>query len=159
MKRRQLIFLAALFLFSLNKIISQQIKSGDVPKSVLSSFEKKFGKSKVEKWIRESNGTYKAKFDLDKTETKACFNIDGELVETETEIKINELPVAIKEYISKNYPAYKIHEAGTIKHASGSLFFETVLQKGKEWKELIFTDKSIFVKEKVEEAGEDPSKE
>lgn len=137
---------------------AQKVKESEVPKAILESFTKNFKNIKAEKWEKEKDGTYEAEFDVNKTETSASFNLNGELLATETEIKVNELPKTITGYVSSNYSGYKISEAAKIIDNKGVTTYEAELEKGKEEFDLLFDASGNFLKKEMD-AGIEEDKE
>ncbi len=137
---------------------AQKVKETEVPKAVLESFNKNFAGAKVEEWKKEKDG-YEAEFDWNKEDLTANFATDGKLLETEAEIATKALPVAITEYMSKNYSGYKIEEAFKMTNAYGKVTYETEVEKGKEEFDLIFDSNGGFVEKKVKEEGKKEGKD
>ncbi|MDO8999152.1 MAG: PepSY-like domain-containing protein [Bacteroidota bacterium] len=144
------IITAAVLVFAINTLSAQKIKEAEVPKAVTESFAKNFPGSKAKEWEKEKD-LFEAEFDLKKVETSATFSADGKLMETESEIATSALPKAVTEYITKNYPSYKLSEASKITDASGKVSYEAEIKKGKEEIDLIFDSNGTFIKKEVEE--------
>jgi hypothetical protein len=70
-------------------------------------------------------------------------DVSGNILETEVEIKIDELPAKAKEYVSKNYAGQKIKETAKITDSKGVVTYEAEI-KGKD---LIFDSNGNFIKE------------
>lgn len=94
-----------------------------VPEVVKKAFLAKFPNATKVEWGLEKAGEYEAEFKLGKTEMSANFDEKGTLIETESEIKMNELPEAIKNSISKEFPGYKVEEI-TKNEANGIVTYE-----------------------------------
>ena len=125
---------------------AQKLKEADVPAAVKDAFKKEFPGSKVKEWAKEGD-VYEIEFDLKKVETSATFTAAGKLVETESEIKIEELPKAVYEFVQKNHPDHKITEASKIVEAgTGKVSYEAEISKGKDETDLIFDEKGNFLK-------------
>lgn len=115
--------IAITFLAFTGYLSAQRISEKEVPSKVKDAFAKKFPGIKVEHWQKE-NTNYEAEFDFEKTEMNANFDDKGNCLETETGIKISELPSAIKTYLDKNMPNKKIKEASKISDAAGKITYE-----------------------------------
>lgn len=125
---------------------AQKLKEADVPAVVKDAFKKEFPGSKAKEWAKEGD-VYEIEFDLKKVETSATFTTAGKLVETESEIKIEELPKAVYEYVQKNHADHKITEASKIVEAgTGKVSYEAEISKGKDETDLIFDEKGNFLK-------------
>jgi hypothetical protein len=127
----------------------QKVKKEDVPSVVTAKFKSLYPNIEDIKWSRE-NQDYEAEFDLNKVENSINFDANGNLLETETEITVNDLPTAVNTYISKNVPDEKIKEASKITDAKGTITFEAEV-KGIDY---IFDKDGVFIK-KVDEKDND----
>jgi hypothetical protein len=138
-----LIVIACALTFS--KATAQKIKEAEVPAKVKEAFASKYVGAKVEKWEKEDAG-YEAEFDLNKVESSAVFDENGNFKEIEQEIKTASLPKGAAEYCTKNFDGYKISEAAIITDASGKVTYEAEMTKGKEHFDALFDDKGTFIK-------------
>lgn len=109
---------------------AQKIKEAEVPETVKEGLKKHFASVKVEGWEREG-ANYEAEFDLNKVETSALFDASGNLLETESEIAVADLPKSATEYLTKNHKGDKVKEAAKITEANGKVKYEAEV-KGKD---------------------------
>ena len=122
-------FIAIIFAaFSISLAPAQQLKLIDVPVAVHSSFKKLYPTIKDIKWAKEGNN-FEAEFDLGKIETTVVFDGNGAMVQTESEIKISELPAAATNYIATNLAGKKIKEAAKIVDVKGVITYEAEIEK------------------------------
>ena len=121
---------------------SQRVTEKDLPEPVKTSFSKAYDKPGNVKWEKENKNKYEASFALNGKETSVVYSSDGILQETETEITVADLPVAITDYIAKNYKNAKIDEASKIIKKDGSIIFEAEVNK----KDLLFDASGKFLK-------------
>ncbi len=133
---------------------AQKMNEADVPAIVKSAFAKKYAGAKVEKWEKEG-ADYEAEFDLNKVESSAVFDSNGNFKELEQEIKSSELPKAVTDYCVKTYTGYKLTEAAKITDSTGKVMYEAEMSKGKEEFDVIFDDKGNFIKKTEPEAGDE----
>ena len=112
----------------------------NVPAPVKAAFQKSFPGITVTKWDKEDDG-YEANFAKDGKTMSATFDASGDWKETETDIKVSELPAAILTYVKENYKAEKIKEAAITETAKGKMYEAEV--KGKD---LLFDMQGKFVK-------------
>jgi hypothetical protein len=70
------------------------------------------------------------------------FSPEGELIETEVEISVADLPAPIANYIAKNLTGKKIKEASKITDAAGKVTFEAEVGG----KDFIFDEKGNFMR-------------
>jgi len=121
---------------------AQKVKESQVPAPVVSSFNKMYPTVKEKQWELE-DGNYEAEFDMDKSESSVTFDATGNLLETEKEIAVKDLPAGVAEYVSKNYSGATVKEASEITDAKGVKTYEAEI-KGKD---LIFDSTGKFLNE------------
>jgi len=124
---------------------AQKVKDSDIPASVKDAFKNAYKDAKDVKWEKEG-ANFEAEFEIGETDQSAVYDALGKLIETEVEIKTDELPAAAKDHLSKNYKDVKIKEATRITDANGIVTYEAEI-KGKD---LIFDNNGKFIKEKTE---------
>ncbi len=110
---------------------AQQQKKEEIPPKVKSAFVAKFPKAQKVKWSMEEAKEWEAEFMLSGKATSASFDLSGEWLETETEIKNSELPEAIKASIEKQYPGAKMGETALIETPDFSGYEIALKVKGK----------------------------
>ena len=121
---------------------AQKVKEADVPGEVKAAFTKQYPTTKAEKWEKE-NGNYEAEFDYNKSEMSVVIDPKGNIIETETEIKVSELSKAITDYCAKNYAGKKIKEASKIVDSKGAITYEAEIEK----MDVLFDANGKFIKE------------
>jgi hypothetical protein len=115
------------------------------PSQVASAFKKDFPAVKKAGWEME-DGNYEAEFTTNGGEQSALYDDTGHRLEVETEIKVEELPQTVRDYIKEKYPASKINEASKIVNNKGVTTYEAEVGKGKEKTDLIFDSNGKFIK-------------
>jgi hypothetical protein len=133
---RQLFFLSAAV------ILSCSLNAQNVPSPVSEAFQKKFPNTAVKKWDKEDLN-YEANFTKDGKTMSATFDANGKWLETETDIKVSELPASVTEYINTKYNNAIIKEAAIINNPQRKKMYEAEV-KGKD---ILFDEKGRFVKE------------
>ena len=128
---------------------AQKIKEAEVPAAVKTAFAGLYPNTKVEKWEKEG-ANYEAEFEKSEVETSVLFDASGKLLETETEISVNDLPQAAKDYVAKNFPGKKIHEASKIVAADGTVTYEAEVDA-----DYIFDANGNFMKKETEDGDKD----
>lgn len=101
----------------------QKMRKENVPAVVRSAFQQKYPAAKNIKWDKEGE-YYEASFDLHKKDYSVLMDAQGNIVETEIEIKILQLPKAIFDYIEKHYGDKKVREVAIITDAKGIITYE-----------------------------------
>jgi hypothetical protein len=104
---KNLIFLIALVLGFGFTAISQV----EVPSNVKDGFAKKFPTATKVKWEKENDTEYEATFKMDGKSISANFDIQGNWMETEWEVRIKELPEAVVTAVTDKYPGFEIDVA------------------------------------------------
>ncbi len=112
------------------------------PAVVTAAFAKAFPGVTVKKWDKE-DGSYEANFTKDGKTMSATFDAAGNWQETETDIKVSELPAAIADYIKANYKGATIKEAALLTKPGDKKMYEAEV-KGKD---VLFDMQGKFLKE------------
>jgi hypothetical protein len=129
--------------------------SKDVPANVKTAFAQKFPNAMKVKWEMESGKEWEAEFKLDGKEYSANFDNNGVWMETEYEISINEIPVAVKATIDKEFAGYKIEESEISETSEGKVC-EFLLKNGEEKAEAsIDLSGKLLKKEQVKKEKEE----
>lgn len=124
-------------------VVAQDLKEKDVPEAVKTAFAKKYPAAKKVSWEKEK-GNFEANWGGKSGEdSSAVFTPSANFVEIVVAIPVNQLPVSVAPYVSKNYKGAKIVEAGKVTNAAGKHMYEAEI-KGKD---LIFDENGGFLKE------------
>jgi dUTPase len=121
---------------------AQKIQDKDVPAAVKATFQKSYPNTKEVKWEKEGD-KYEASFDVNKVDNSVLFNANGEVVETEVEIELNQLPSGVLEYVKTHYSGQNVKEGAKITNAMGVVTYEAEI-KGMD---LLFDTDGKFIKE------------
>ena len=121
---------------------AQKMQKKNVPASVKSSFQKKYPAVKEVNWDKEGE-MYEASFDLNKTDNSVLLDAQGNILETEVEIDLNQLPQGILDYVKTHYAGKQAKEGAKITDAKGIVTYEVEI-KGVD---LIFDNNGKFIKE------------
>ncbi len=117
------------------------------PAAVKKAFEQKFPNVTKVKWGKETKTVFEAEFVFKGIKTSANFSQDGSWVETETQIKISELPNAVTNAINKDYPKSKILKAEKTESDKNGITYETLIKSGKHKKAVEFKEDGTPFKE------------
>jgi hypothetical protein len=120
---------------------AQKINEKEVPIAVKNALHQKYPDAKEVKWEKE-NQYIEAEFDVKKVDVSVLFDDQGNIIETEQEIEINELPKGVVDYVKSHYKQ-NIKEAAKITDAKGTVTYEAEI-KGMD---LIFDSNGKFLKE------------
>ena len=121
------------------------------PKSVADNFNMKFQNATKVKWDQEEENEWEAEFKMNGDEMSASFDNAGKWLETEKELKQNQLPAAVQNAFNAKYAGYKMNEAAEIEKPDFK-GYELGIEKGEESLEILVTaDGKITSTKKVEE--------
>jgi hypothetical protein len=140
------VFLALSIVFSVALFAQTETKEKkvSVPSVVSASFQKEFPNKKA-KWGMEGGG-YEAEFKLNGIDASAVYDKSGHRKELEIDIKITELPVAVLDYLKKNYPSDKINDAAKILDDKNVLTYEAEIRKNGKNYDVLFDISGKFMK-------------
>lgn len=141
MKKTIFFLLAAITCYAAH---AQKLKEHEIPEQAKSALQKNYPSAQEVKWEKENDG-YEASFKLKEAEYSIVVDQSGNITETEVEIKVDELPFEIMNYLIKNYPSQKVTEAARITKADGSVIYEAEMKN----KELLFDATGKLLQEKV----------
>ena len=135
----------AIFLFTAFGGNAQKLSDKNVPQNVKNSQEKKYPGVKV-KWSKEEKD-FEAEFEQSGKKMSAIYDEKGTWKETETMIKNEELPAAVRDYMTKVAKVKSFKEAARINKADGSINYEAEAN-GKDY---VFDANGKFLKEEKDE--------
>ncbi len=87
-------------------------------------------------------------------EMSVVFTNAGEVLETESEIQLDQLPAPAQALLKKEYSDFKIEETARI-DAKGVISYEAAVEKGKQSFELIFDQTGNLIKKEAENEKDD----
>lgn len=127
--------------FAAITVNAQKIKEAEVPTIVIATFAKQYPNTKANGWEKEK-GSYEAEFEFNKTEMSVLIDVKAGILETETKIKVIELPKTIIDYCKQNFKE-EIKEASRIVDSKGTITYEVEINKMDE----LFDNSGKFIKE------------
>ncbi len=136
------LILAMSMIMAVSMTQAQKLNEKEVPAAVKTTFHKNYPNVKTVKWEKEK-GDFEAGFKVNNVETSVLLDKAGAILETETEIKIQELPAEARAYVEKNHKGHKIKEASKITNNKGEVTYEAEVNG----KDLIFDPQGKFLKE------------
>ncbi len=90
--------------------LAQDLSSHQVPAIVLNAFKSKFPKAVDIDW-EKSKAHYEVEFEINRLDHEVWFDTEGNVLRHEQEIRVKNLPEAIKSAIKTNYKGFRIFEA------------------------------------------------
>jgi hypothetical protein len=150
MKTTITIFALAL---GINFANAQTVKEAEVPAAVKEALKKAYPTAKVEKWEKEE-ANYEAEIKVGKAESSVVYDASGNLVMTEVEIKVTELPKGVTDYINTNLKGKKAKEASKMTYTDGKVNYEAEVDDV----DYIFDEKGNFIEKEKETDKKDDEK-
>ena len=121
-----------LILIALIAFSCQNTVKGQIPDAVKQAFEAKYPNENNPDWEVDANGNYEAQFKQNGEKYRADFSPSGNWIETESSIKKDDLPKAIRDIIKKEYGSEDITEVEHVDSESKGEFYDVEFkQKGK----------------------------
>ena len=131
-------------------LFAQKMPLEQVPQSVKTAFSTQFPTAKRVKWELEAANLYEVNFRQAKTAYSAKFDQNGGLLETETGIKVADLPSSVAETVKTQFAGFKIEEAEKVVFQNGTVAYELALEKGKQSLEVQFSADGKVLKQEAE---------
>lgn len=125
---------------------AQELTPKQVPAAVAATLKKTHPTAKLVKWEKEA-GNYEAGFKQGAAELSVVITAAGQLLETETEIRVAQLPAAVRGKLASTYAGYQVTEAAQIvTAATGATTYEAELRKPGKKMDVIFDANGTVVK-------------
>jgi hypothetical protein len=123
------------------------------PKEVQTAFTKKFSSAQELKWEQEKN-EWEAEFKLNGVEMSASFDNSGKWMETESEVKKEDVPAQVFKSIALKFNGFEIDE---IEKVETNEFngYEIELEKEETEVEILCTTEGVITIKKVEVEDDD----
>ena len=124
---------------------TQNIPPDEVPVSVKQSFAKKFPTAAHVKYEMEKID-YEVTFKDNGVEMSANFNAIGKWLETETAIKVSDLPKEVSSSVSRKFAGFMISEVTRVKTKDKQLFYKMELKTDKQGYQVQFSSNGHMLK-------------
>lgn len=128
-------------------LICSYSNAGTPPAAVKKAFDKKFPTATKVSCGKEAAKEWEAEFTFEGNKISANFFEDGTWLETERQIKIANLPIAVGAAIKSKYPGWTIAEADKTESLKHGTIYEADLKKGKIKKGVAFKEDGTSVAE------------
>ena len=140
------LFLAVVIMFGATAFAQTESKSKKttIPTEVKAAFAKEFPNKKA-KWEMDDGG-YEAEFKMNGVDASAVYDKNGNRKELEVDMGIKDLQTSITDYLKKNYPTGKIHEAAKITDNKNTITYEAEIKKDGKSYDVLFDAKGKFIK-------------
>jgi len=134
---------------------AQKITTDKVPAGVQANFKKQFAQAAKVQWEME-DADYEVNFKNNGVESSAKYNKDGNWLAIEQEIKKAELPAAVLQTVSKEFPKAELDEIEKVTYPNNKIAYEMEVEQGKQKFEVQFsTDGQLLKKEEMKKEAKD----
>ncbi len=126
----------------------KDLKKSEVPKNVISSFEKSYPKAKASGYSTETeNGstTYEVESTEGKIHRDVTFDPQGTVISVEESMESQDLPPVVQGAFKKGYPKAKILKCEKVVER-GVMTYELLVRSGKKKTELVYSPEGNLVK-------------
>jgi Protein of unknown function (DUF2874). len=121
--------------------------------SVVNAFNSKYPQVKKVSWERKADYQV-AEFVLDRRETEAWFDGMGNWFMTETDIRFEELPLAIQEkHVLGEYANWRVDDVDKIERYNTEVIYVVEVEKGEQDVELIYAADGTLIKVITDDIG------
>ena len=128
--------------FFLGAGYAQDLSSKEVPQIVKDKFRSNYLNATNVKWTKERSG-YESSFKKGPVDMSVNFDEKGNIIETETGIKLSEVPVEVRESVAKDFSKYKITETAKIE-SRGVITYEVAVKRGKDKMDLMYDEHGVL---------------
>tara|TARA_R110001583_G_scaffold190000_1_gene353851 strand:+ start:669 stop:1094 length:426 start_codon:yes stop_codon:yes gene_type:complete len=111
---------------------------------VLSSFAHKFPATDNLKWDKENATEWEAEFEIEGIKYSANFSSEGEWMETEYEVDMDEVPNIIHSILQSKFNDYEVKVA-EVSITPGGNNYELIIEKGRKEQELVFSENGEII--------------
>jgi hypothetical protein len=129
---------------------AQKISADKIPSIVVKGFKTKFPNAADAHWEMEHEKDYEVNFKMNAAKHSAVFDAHGKWIESESQIKVSELPIAARESITNQFPGFKIEEAEKYEDTEHGSCYEAEIKKGKETFEVLIKASGEVLSKKAE---------
>ena len=95
------------------------------PSPVLTSFQSSFDKAENTSWSNVK-GLYRVDFTIEDQKLSAFYNPSGELVASSRDVSLEQIPMALKYDLEKNFDGYKVTSLFEVDNKDGITYYATV---------------------------------
>jgi hypothetical protein len=117
----------------------------DLPVKIKTAFDQKFPGAQKVKWSKENTTEWEAEFKMAGKEYSANYTADGTWMETEYEIAASEIPAAVIQTLSKEFPGYKLVESEVSETTKGKVY-EFEIKTGMKKTEVALDENGVIQK-------------
>lgn len=152
MKKKIMMLLCAAFLCI--TAYAQKISADKVPSPVMNAFKAKFPNAANPKWEMEDEKDYEVNFKMSNVAHSAVFNAKGVWLQTESELKVVELPASVTQAIAKQFPGFKVEKGEKFEDVAHGSCYEVEIEKGEETFDVLMKANGEVISKKAIEENE-----
>src|SRR5690554_4177739 len=142
--KKSVICLFSLMIVGAGTAFAQDIPHSEVPAAVMKSFNEKFPKASDVEWERHGD-SYEVDFDMGLfNDHDAWFDASGNITRHKEEISKSDLPKAVANAISAQYPEFRIDDVDKITEG-GKVSYKVELEKGQEDRKVYFSEDGTII--------------
>jgi hypothetical protein len=150
----RLIVFSTIIIFAIS-VSAQQKPGTKVPENVVKSFQSDHPKAQDITWDKEGVN-YEANYKENNNSFSVVIDKEGQILETESEISISDLPPGTVKYINDNYKDYSLSGAAKIVDNKGNVKYEAEIKNGETSRDVMFgKDGKPFKSKKENENNEE----
>jgi hypothetical protein len=114
-----------------------------VPPAAKAHFGRMYPMATHVSWDKEADGTYEASFKLNGRQGSATYDAKGAYIESEQELKVNEVPAPVIAQAKKEHPKARFTEYEKITRANNTTVYEIEVREGGKTKDLLYTEEGL----------------
>jgi putative PepSY-like beta-lactamase-inhibitor len=111
---------------------AQVINARELPSAVRVGYAAKFPGTRKTEWKRKGDGSFEAEFDVRGVGIAAKFDSTGAWLETESDLKRNQVPATVTGAIGRQFAGYEVIERQRLEPRNGPPLYEIHLQNRRE---------------------------
>lgn len=115
---------------------AQDLQKNQVPNEVMSAFEKTYSNVNDVEWEKQGEG-FGVEFEQNRMDNEVWYAASGKVLKTEKELKVSEVPAAIKKTVKTDYSGFKIEDAEVQTENNTTTYF-VELEDGEKEKTVSF---------------------
>ncbi len=134
------------FLLASCSLERDMVKATEIPAAVTDRFTSLHPTTGKAEWETEEDGSYEAEYKVEGREYSDTYSAAGDLLETEQELKKNDLPAAVLATLARDFAGHEIEEAARITYPDGRIVYEAELEGKDDAKfDALFTEDGTLV--------------
>lgn len=134
-------------------VVIEEVES-IIPENLITNFKTNFSNATDVEWEVDGEN-FEVEYEESGLDKSIVFNLNGDVIESETEIKVENLPQSVLDYIQLNYADYSLEEAEEETKDNSVTYEIEILKEGNEIELLFDTDGNFLNQEVGDNEDED----